>query len=135
MLSFQKIFYKKLSNNINHRKVRDHCHYTGNYRSPSHSTCNLKFKVPNEIPVGFHNGSNEFEGQFQCIGENIEIYFPIRMEVIKTKQYSKKSIETISYKIKFIDSMQFMASSPSNHPERIHKLNVKTVVIFLNMKT
>ena len=33
-----------------------------------------------------------------------EIYFPTQKEVIKTKQYSKKSVDTISYKIKFIDS-------------------------------
>ena len=39
-------------------KVRDHCHYTGKYRGAANSICNLEFKVPNEIPVVFHNGSN-----------------------------------------------------------------------------
>ena len=38
-------------------KVRDHCHYTGKYRGSAHSICNLKYKVPKEIPVVFHNGS------------------------------------------------------------------------------
>ena len=49
-----------------------------------HSIFNLKFNVPNEIAVVFHNGSsyyyyliikelvNEFEGQFECLGENKE---------------------------------------------------------------
>ena len=32
---------------------RDHCHYTGKYSSATHSICNSKFNVPNEIPVVF----------------------------------------------------------------------------------
>ena len=39
------------------QKVRDHCHYTGKYRGAAHSTCNLSYKIPKEIPVVFHNGS------------------------------------------------------------------------------
>ena len=34
-------------------KVRDHCHFTGNYRSAAHSICNLKYKLPKDIPVVF----------------------------------------------------------------------------------
>ena len=37
------------------RKVRDHCHYTGLYRGAVHSLCNLQYKIPNYIPVVFHN--------------------------------------------------------------------------------
>ena len=39
------------------QKVRDHCHYTGKYRGAAHNICNLRYKVPKEIPVVFHNGS------------------------------------------------------------------------------
>ena len=28
------------------------------YRGASHSSCNLKFNLPNEFPVVFHNSSN-----------------------------------------------------------------------------
>ena len=38
-------------------KVRDHCHYTGKYRGAAHNVCNLRYKVPKEILVVFHNGS------------------------------------------------------------------------------
>ena len=31
-------------------KVRDHCHYTGEYRGASDSTCNLKYSVPKSVP-------------------------------------------------------------------------------------
>ena len=36
------------------QKVRDHCHYTGLYRGPAHSLCNLRYKIPSYIPVVFH---------------------------------------------------------------------------------
>ena len=36
-------------------KVRDHCHYTGLYRGPAHSLCNLRYKIPSYIPAVFHN--------------------------------------------------------------------------------
>ena len=39
-------------------KVRDHCHYTAEYRSAAHSICNFKYSVNKRIPVVFSNGSN-----------------------------------------------------------------------------
>ena len=39
-----------------YQKVRDHCHYTGKFRGAAHSICNLRYKVPQEIPVKIHNG-------------------------------------------------------------------------------
>ena len=36
-------------------KVRDHCHYTGEYRGPAHMSCNLRYKIPSYIPVMAHN--------------------------------------------------------------------------------
>ena len=65
-----------------HHKVRDHCHYLGKYRGATHNICNLRYKIPKEIPIIFHNGSTydyhfiirelvkEFEGNFECLGEN-----------------------------------------------------------------
>ena len=75
---------KKSKDYKNKCKVRDHCHFTGNYRGAAHSICNLKYKVPKDIPVVFHNGSiydnhliikqisKDFNGYFTCIGENTE---------------------------------------------------------------
>ena len=39
------------------RKVRDHFHFKGKYRGAAHSTCDLRYKIPKNIPVIFHNRS------------------------------------------------------------------------------
>ncbi|CAH0406333.1 unnamed protein product [Chilo suppressalis] len=36
-------------------RVRDHCHLTGRYRGAIHSYCNLKYRLPQFVPVFFHN--------------------------------------------------------------------------------
>ena len=41
-----------------YRKIRNHCHYTGEYRGAGHSMCNLKYSERKRIPIAFHNGSN-----------------------------------------------------------------------------
>ena len=101
-----------------HHKVRDHCHYTGKYRGPADNICNLRYKIPKEIPVVFHNGSiydyhfiikelvKEFDGSFDCLGENTEKYITFSVPIKKRIEY--EDIE-ITYKIKFIDSYRFMA--------------------------
>ena len=74
------------TNDKNNYKVRDYCHYTRKYRGVAHNICNLRHKIPKEIPIVFHNGSTydyhfiikelvkEFDGNFKCLGENIEKY-------------------------------------------------------------
>ena len=76
-------------------KVRDHCHYTGKYRGAALDICNVRYKTPKEIPVVFHNSSTydyhfiikelaqEFEGQFECLGEKTEKYFTFSVPVKK----------------------------------------------------
>ena len=39
-------FEGKYVKDKNHSKVRDYCHYTGEYRGGAHSICNLKYSVP-----------------------------------------------------------------------------------------
>ena len=110
-----KIFYQ-LS------RAKDHCHYTGKYRSAAHNICNLRYKILKEIPAVFHSSSadgyhfiikelaKEFDGRFQCLGENTEKYItfsvPIKRELDNGKTYT--------YKLKFIDSFKFMSTSLSS---------------------
>ena len=78
---------------FNNDKVKDHCHFTGKYRGAAHNTCNLRYKVPKNIPVIFHNGStydyhfiikelaSEFDGNFECLGENTEKYITFSVPI------------------------------------------------------
>ena len=109
-------------------KVRDHCHYMGKYRGAAHNICNLRYKIPKEIPVVFHNGSiydyhfiikelvKEFDGNFECLGENTEKYITFSVPI--KKKMENKNIE-ITYKIKFIDSYRFMSSSLSKLVDKL----------------
>ena len=95
--------------------------------------CNLRYKVPKNIPVIFHNGStydyhfiikelaSEFDGNFECLGENTEKYITFSVPI--EKKIDNKNVD-ITYKIKFIDSFRFMATSLSklvdNLTDNIH---------------
>ena len=52
----------------------------------------------------------EFEGNFECLGENNEKYITFSVPI--KKKIEDKDLE-ITYKIKFIDSYRFMSSSLS----------------------
>ena len=41
----------------NRKKVKHHCHYTGKFRGVAHSICNLRYKVPDNIPIIINNAS------------------------------------------------------------------------------
>ena len=104
-------------------KVRDHCHYTGRYRGPTHMGCNLQYKIPSYIRIVFHNLSGydahlfikELANYGSCMGiitKNREDYisFSIKAEVDKyiNKKGTGKSKEI---ELIFIDSFKFMSSS------------------------
>ena len=96
----------------------------GKYRGAAHNICNLRYKIPKEIPIVFHNRSTydyhfivkelakESEGNFECLGGNTEKYVPFSVP-IKKEIKNKDKIIKITYKIKFIDSYRFMSTSLS----------------------
>ena len=51
-------FENKYVKDKKYGKVTNHCHYTGVYRGAAYSICNLKYGVPKETPIAFHDGSN-----------------------------------------------------------------------------
>ena len=53
----KKVEYKYVKDK-KYCKVRDHCHYTKEYRDAAHSICNLKYSVPKRIAIVFNNGSD-----------------------------------------------------------------------------
>ena len=42
-----------------HHKVKEHCHCMEEYRGAAHNICNLRYKIPKEIPIVFHNDSTQ----------------------------------------------------------------------------
>ena len=76
-------------------KVKDHCHYTGNYRGAAHDICNLRYKTPKKIPLVLHNCptydyyfiikelANQFEDQFECLGKNTGKYITFSVPIKK----------------------------------------------------
>ena len=77
-------------------KVRDHCHFTEKIRGTAHGIYNLRYSVPHEIPVKFHNSSSydyhhiikelaeEFKGgNFECLAENTENYISFSVTIKK----------------------------------------------------
>ena len=118
-----------------YKKVRDHCHYTGKFRGAAHSICNLNYKVPQEIPVKIHNGSvydchftikelaEKFQGQFECLGENTEKYITFSVPI--KKEHDNNNGETITYKVKFINTSRFMQSKLSNLVDNLSEINNK----------
>ena len=67
-----------------HHKVRDHCHYTGKYRGAAHNICNLRYKVPKEIPVVFHNGPTyDYHFIIKELVKEFEVILIVYMKTLK----------------------------------------------------
>ena len=76
---------------------------TRKFRGAAHDICNLRYKVPKEIPIVFHNGSTydyhfiikklaeEFKGKLECLGENTEKYITFSVPFKKKMTMVKKS--------------------------------------------
>ena len=115
-----------------YHKVRDHCHYTREFRGTAHNICNLRYEVQIEIPVVLHNGSNydyhliikelaeKFKGNIDCLGENTEKYItfsvPLKKEI--------KDNKLVTYKLRFVDSSRFMNTSLASLVANLSKVGI-----------
>ena len=81
-------------------KVRDHCHFTGEYRGAAHNQCNLKCKKPLILPGLFHNlqgyDSHLFIKQFakvsgdlSCIPSTEEKYISFSKKIVVDEYFSR----------------------------------------------
>ena len=91
----------------NYIKVRDHNHFSGEYRGAAHCLCNLQLREKKFIPVIFHNlkaydshifikAFSELEDEPDCIPQNTE----------KMISFSLKKKH--SFELRFLDSYGFM---------------------------
>ena len=105
-----------------HKKVRDHCHISGQYRSPLCHTCNSRLRLKRRLlPIIFHNlkgydahmiirgGLGEMKHwQLSVVPQTREKYMCITAQIPVDKT---KEGKTVFFTIKFLDSYQFMSSS------------------------
>ena len=103
-------------------KVRDHCHYTSQYRGPTYRNCNLRYKIPSHIPIILQNlsGYNAYlfilkldkeSNKVGVITENKEKYFSFTTDVMVDEYQDKGTTKEKKIQLRFIDSFKFMASS------------------------
>ena len=114
-------------NDPKNKNVRDHCHYTGLYRGAAHNNCNLKYLIPDYIPIVFHNlsgydahlfikelGRRFNKNDIGVIAENKEKYISFNVKInvkLAGVKYKDGTQVHKNIQLRFIDSCRFMASS------------------------
>ena len=147
-ISFDKaktchICKKELLTDNGVNKVRDHCHFTGQYRGAAHNSCNLQCRKPMILPVIFHNLQGYdahlfikqlacLPGGLNCIPSTEEKYISFSKKIKVDEYKSRRTGETVSlyFEIRFIDSFKFLQTSLANlvsnlQPDDFH--NTKTI--------
>lgn len=103
--------------------VREHCHYSGNWRGAAHSKCNLNYRQSLNIPIIFHNlksyDSHLFLPQLARNKERLSVIAQTKEKYITFSKYllvdqklnknGKK--ENVYMQMRFIDSLQFLPNS------------------------
>ena len=108
-------------------KVRDHCHFTGEYRGAAHNECNLKCRKPHILPVIFHNLQGydlhlfikqlaKVSGDLSCIPSTQEKYISFSKKIVVDEYFSTKMGKPFpkTFEIRFIDSYKFLQTSLAN---------------------
>ena len=94
---------------VGDNKVRDHCHIRGKYRGSAHWSYNINLWLTKKVPVIFHNlRGYDSHLIIKEIGK-----FDVAVSVIPNG-LEKYVVFTINNNLVFIDSMQFMNSSPDS---------------------
>ena len=108
-------------------KVRDHCHFAGQYRGAAHNSCNLQCRKPMILPVIFHNLQGYdahlfikqlacLPGELSCIPSTEEKYISFSKKIKVDEYKSRRTGEMVSlyFEIRFIDSLKFLQTSLAN---------------------
>ncbi|VDO07232.1 unnamed protein product [Brugia timori] len=107
-------------------KCIHHCHRTGEILGIAHTSCNLKFKRQNFLPIFFHNGSRyDFHLIMQSSfnGANIRVIPHTEETYISFTIYISKT-----FSLRFIDTYRFLSESLKNlatllSPNEFHNVN------------
>ena len=93
------------------------------YRGAAHSCCNLQYKIPNYIPVVFHNLAGydaylfirelaKYTTDIGVIAKNTEDYISFSIKIEVDRYVDKLGNEKVKeIELRFIDNIKFMSSS------------------------
>ena len=106
------------------RKVRDHDHFTGEFRGAAHSKCNCRIQDRMIIPVIAHNLSKydlklfirdlmEYtDGKPNVIAKSSEEFIAVSIKIeVDRKERKDGKIRYSYYTLRFIDSLKFLSAS------------------------
>lgn len=102
-------------------RVRDHCHVCGGYRAALHSACNQSLRLDRDITVVLHN-LRRYDSHIimremgnACEAEDLELKVIAKaMEDYTTFYVQPRNNGRQSWRIRFIDSVQFLSASLDN---------------------
>ena len=145
----QKLFDEAVTCHICSRelredKVRDHCHFTGQYRGAAHNKCNLMCRKPMNLPVIFHNLQGydahlfikqlaRLEGDLNCIPSIEEKYISFSKS-IKVDEYWSNKVDKmidVKFELRFLDSFKFLQSSLANLVSNLSRVTFIIHVMYL----
>ena len=100
-----------------YRRVRDDCHFTAEYRGAAHIIYNLKYSMPTEIPIVFHNRSNyDYRFIIKELAEELKVHYQI-LSIIFLKEFIKLNVN-MDMKIENV---------------KLVKLNISITTVFVNI--
>ena len=121
-------------------KVRDHCHFTGEYRGAAYFECNLKCRKPLILSVIFRNLQGydshlfikqlaKISGDLSCIPSTEEKYISFSKKIKVGEYFSRKMGKPfpIKFEIRFIDSFKFLQTSLANLVSNLQPTDFKNL--------
>ena len=111
---------------VGNDRVRDHCHVSGKFRGPAHPQCNLEYKLTKDVTVGFHN-LRRYDGhlimqrmaelceemndiELEVVPKSVDDFLSFSVKVFKQKRKADGTPFKSFYRIRFIDTCQFLLS-------------------------
>ena len=120
-------------------RVRDHCHISGKFRGAAHRHCNIALRLSKDVTVAMHNlrrydghiimanigklCSERTDLEIEAVAKNMEDYLSFSLKVTSSNRKRRFDGQMVQqcYRIRFIDTCQFLPSSLENLVKNLEK--------------